>query len=56
VTQISSEATSGFAAGETNDGDASVRIGKTNKCASVKANSFQVSGILTEKKELCNSV
>jgi hypothetical protein len=47
VTQISSEATSGFAAGEANDGDDSVRIGKTKKGASVDTNTFQVSGSLT---------
>jgi hypothetical protein len=42
VTQISSEATSGFAAGEANDGDASFGIGEINKGASLKENTFQV--------------
>ena len=56
VTQVSSEATSGFAAGEANDGDASLRIAKTNKGASLKANTFQVSESLPAKKERCNSV
>jgi len=52
VTQISSKGTSGFAAGEANDGDDAVRIGKNSKCASVKANAFQVSGRLTAKRSV----
>jgi hypothetical protein len=51
VTQISSEATSGFA-GEANDGDASFRIDKTNKGTSVKASTFQVSGSLPAKRNV----
>ena len=52
MTQISSEATSGFAAGEANDGDASFRIGKTNKGASLKVNTFQVSGSLPANRNV----
>jgi hypothetical protein len=37
---------------EANDGDASVRIGKTNKGTSIEANTFQVSGILSAKRNV----
>jgi hypothetical protein len=43
ATEISLEATSGFANGEANRGDASVRTGKTNTGIPVKANIYQVS-------------